>query len=190
VFLVAWVAAALVAANAGILDHALAGRPWVAPVSIWGTTLTVALIVWRWGPLRRWSSAVDLGGPILFHVVRIAYGASFLWLLSRGQISEVFAMRAGPGDIAAGALAIPAAIAAGRSSRWSRPAVLVWNLFALADILLVLVTAQSLLFSGQGASLAFFARLPWSLLAFLVVPAILLTHALVFWRLWASRPGR
>ena len=190
IFFVVWLAAALVLANVGLIEQALSGRPWIVPVMLWSITLGVGAIAWNWAPLRTWAKTVDLRGPILLHVLRIGFGAAFLWLYSRGEMSGQFALRAGPGDIAVGILAILAAIAVARNTRGRRLAVWVWNVVGLADMLVTVASAQSVLFSPEAASMAAFTRFPYSLLPFFIVPLILLTHALVFVRLRsAARPG-
>src|SRR5918994_308669 len=84
VFLVVWFAAAIVLANAGLIELALSGRPWIVPLALSTITLGVGVFAWNWAPLRAWANAVDLRWPILFHVVRIGFGAAFLWLYARG----------------------------------------------------------------------------------------------------------
>jgi hypothetical protein len=190
IFFVVWFAAALVLANAGLIEQALSGRPWLVPVMLWSITLGMGALAWSWAPLRTWAKTVDLRWPILFHVVRIGFGSAFLWLYARGEMAERFALRAGPGDVAAGTLAILAAIAAARNTQSRRRAVLAWNVFGLADMLVTVASAQSVLFSPEVASMAAFTRFPFSMLPFFVVPLVFLTHALVFVRLRAAaRPG-
>jgi hypothetical protein len=190
VFFLAWFAVALALASAGLPDLALSGRPWIIPLALWSITLGVGVLAWKWAPLRAWAKTVDLRWPILFHVVRIGFGAAFLWLYARGELAERFALRAGPGDIAAGALALVAAIAAARNTPARRRIVLAWNALALADMIVTIVSAQSVLFSPDVASMAAFTRLPYSLLPFFVVPMVLLTHALIFFRLWMAARAR
>lgn len=190
VFLVVWFAAAIALANAGLIELALSGRPWIVPLALSTITLGVGVFAWNWAPLRAWANAVDLRWPILFHVVRIGFGAAFVWLYARGELAETFALRAGPGDIAAGALAVVAAIAAARNTPTRRRIVLGWNVLAMADIIVAIASAQRVFFSADVASMGAFTHLPYSLLPFFVVPLILLTHGLVFIRLRSPAPSR
>lgn len=180
-----WTAAALVLAASGALGSL--PRPFI-PLLIWSP---IAAGVWSWrrgGALRSFVGAVDLRVLVLFHVVRVFFGAAFLVEMAAGRLSPEFARVAGPGDIAAGLLALPAALLATRPGRASRALVLAWNALGLIDILAVFLTAQRLLFVvGDARLLATFGRLPYAALPVLVVPLVLLTHLAVFARLRAPR---
>ena len=134
-----WVAAAVALALLHVV--ALLPRPAV-PLLIWSPVIAFALAWRRSAALRGFVGALDLRLPILYHLVRVYYGASFLVDMETGRIPELFARVAGPGDIAAGLLALPAALLVTRRDRLSRALVLGWNALALADILAVFVTAQ------------------------------------------------
>ena len=58
-----------------------------------------------------------------------------------------------------------------------------WNLFGLVDILLVVLTAQRILFlSGHPETMAPLLRFPLQLVPLLIVPLVITTHLLVFRR--------
>lgn len=176
-----WVAAAVALA----LLHVVASLPRPAvPLLIWSPVIAFALAWRRSEALRGFVGALDLRLPILYHLVRVYYGASFLADMETGRIPELFARVAGPGDIAAGLLALPAALLVTRRDRLSRALVLGWNALALADILAVFVTAQYTFFVlRDGRLFEAFLRMPYALLPVLVVPLVLLTHGVVFLRL-------
>ena len=176
-----WVAAAVALALLHVV--ALLPRPAV-PLLIWSPVIAFALAWRRSAALRGFVGALDLRLPILYHLVRVYYGASFLADMETGRIPELFARVAGPGDIAAGLLALPAALLVTRRDRLSRALVLGWNALALADILAVFVTAQYTFFVlRDGRLFEAFLRMPYALLPVLVVPLVLLTHGVVFLRL-------
>ncbi len=176
-----WATAAIVFALSGALAHL--PPPAVAPL-IWAPAIAFASVYRRSEALRGFVRDLDLRVPVLFHVVRVYYGAAFLAELAAGRIPELFARVAGPGDIAAGLLALPAALLVTRRDRASRALALAWNAFALADILAVMVTAQYTLFALRDRRfLDAFQRVPFAFLPVLVVPLVLVTHGVVFLRL-------
>lgn len=180
-----WSGAALLVALSGVV--ASLPRPLV-PLLIWSPVLVGVALYRRGGALRAVADAVDLRLPVLFHVVRVLFGAAFLIEASAGRLPSSFAQLAGPGDIAAGLLAIPAALLATRADKASRSLLLAWNLLGLLDILAVFLSAQRLLLVLRDERFfQAFQRMPFSVLPVLVVPLILLTHLLVFARLRAAR---
>lgn len=180
-----WIVAALAVAVSGVLASL---PPPAVPLLIWSP---VVLGVWAWRrvpAVRAFADGVDLRVAALYHLVRVLFGALFLWEMRAGRLPAAFAMIAGPGDIAAGLLAIPAARLITRDGATPRRLALAWNVFAFVDILAVFVSAQRMLFLER--DLRFFAlmrTLPYATLPVLVVPLILLTHVLIFQRLRAPR---
>jgi hypothetical protein len=80
--------------------------------------------------LERLTSAWLIG----IHALRIPIGGLFLVLGAQGLAPTTFTLEAGIGDLAAGLLAIPLALAVRRTAapRWT---IVAWNIFALADLL-------------------------------------------------------
>jgi len=162
-------------------------RPLVPGLFLLATASTV--IAWRRSPaLRAWTDGLDLRVPILFHVVRVAFGALFLVELAAGRLPAYLAEKAGIGDIIAGGLALVAALAASRPlTRARKGVVLAWCLLGLGDILAVIVTAQyGFLVLGDVQIGATFGQLPYALLPTVVVPLVVLSHLLVLQRLRAA----
>ena len=158
--------------------------PPAVPLVIWSPVVAFVVAYRRSEALRGFVGALDLRVPVLYHVVRVYYGAAFLAEMEAGRIPELFARVAGPGDIAAGLLALPAALLVARRDRLSRVLALAWNALALADILAVFVTAQYTLFVlGDRRFFDAFGRMPFALLPVLVVPLVLVTHGVIFLRL-------
>jgi len=193
-----WLALALVIAATGVLQRFL---PLIPLMFV--TLLATTLFAWhRLASFRAWTTGLDLRVPILLHVSRIVFGALFLVELAAGRLPALFAERGGYGDLVAGALAIVAAIAAGRprvrnhapdarlqpASKAGRALVWVFSIVGLVDIALVFMTAQVLAFVHHDAQLiAAIGSLPYALLPTVVVPLVVLTHLLVIQRLRAAR---
>jgi hypothetical protein len=179
-----WGAAAVTLAASGLLGAL--PRPAI-PLLIWSPVVTF-VVTWRRSPtLRAFVAGVDLRAPVLYHLVRVLFGALFLMEMRAGHLPASFAMLAGPGDIVAGLLAVPAAYCATRSDKTSRSLLLAWNVLGLLDILAVFLSAQRLLIVVRDER--FFhtiQRMPYATLPVLVVPLILVTHLVVFLRLRAN----
>lgn len=170
-----WVFASTAVAASGLLPRA----PLLAVVWVVGSVAGWTLAYRRSAALRRTLDAIDLRIVIAFHLIRIPIGAMFLVEHAHGRLGEVFAYRAGIGDIAIGALAL-GAIALHRR----RGAVLAWSVAGIADILLALGTAQFLvLVRHDSLMIDAFTRLPFPLLPTLIVPAVIATHLLVLARI-------
>lgn len=149
------------------------------------TTLTLLALYFN-RPLRLWALTVSLRVLVLYHVVRFV-GIGFLVLYEQGTIPGEFAITAGWGDIAVAVTAIVVALIAlpaNTRSRWW--ILLVWNVFGLADILLVLFTGIRLGFADM-AEMIWITAYPWSLLPTFIVPLVLVTHVLIFVRLHRLR---
>lgn len=175
----------LLVASAVTFSGLLPLRPLVAPLGILGGTLA-GLLAYRTLPaVRAWAGAVDLRWLVYYQSLRAPIGAAFLWLHAQGRLPVEFATVAGWGDIAAGLWALAAAACLPASTPGRRRFVLVWNAAALFDILLVVATAQRLVFfQGRRDMFEAFVQTPaLVLLPLFVVPTVILAHLLVFARL-------
>ena len=105
-------------------------------------------------------------------------GIYFLWLYERGELPFAFAVPGGWGDIAVAATALLLLIFRPTSATVYR----IWNIAGLADILIVVFTATRLALQ-HAASMAALLRLPLSLLPTFLVPLIIFTHIVIFFRL-------
>ena len=179
-----WLGAALLAASTGALIRLPVPPPAIA------ITLTIAVLL-----LLRASSgaraAVQRLGPgplVIFHLTRIAAGAYFLVLGSRGALPREFTTAAGWGDIIVGVAAIgilwwclPV------YSARQRAIFIAWNVAGLLDILAVLGNALRI-FLRDPTFVAPFMVLPLAILPTFVVPIVIVSHVLLF--SWASRMTR
>jgi hypothetical protein len=181
-----WVSLALVAGSAGWISTELP-RP-LLPLMIWTPALAFVSAFAISYQFRRWVLAWDLRWPILYHFCRALFGAWFLVLHARGAIDPTFALVAAPGDILAGLGALIAVGFVPLKNRRDVSIVGAWNALALIDILVVFVTAQRIVFFGEGPrALSALVTFPLSLVPSLVVPLILITHFAVFAQLLERR---
>jgi len=187
--LCAWVGVAFILTGARVVP---ALPPALAPVLILAPVVALFWASRRRLEVRRFMETVELRPLVLYHLVRAGYGAHFLQLWREGELPGRFALTAGIGDIIAGLLAIPVALLIGRETRWARRLALSWNLLALADILIVVATAQHLILVARDPAMTTaFGTFAFGLLPTVVVPLVIGTHLLIFARLvwWRRAPG-
>lgn len=184
--LLTWLAAATLATGFGLVR--LAGPP-IAGLTIAGG-VALGLLAYRHSrAARAWADAVPLRGLVLYQALRAPIGAAFLWLAAQGRFPQLFADVAGPGDIVAGLGALVAAACLPATTPARRWSVLLWNAFALLDILVVVGTAQTMILGlGRRDLFESFINAPMmAVVPLFVVPTVILAHLLVFARL---RPNR
>lgn len=173
-----WLAVTLAIAMTGVISYA----PFLVPLCTGGTIAAGVVLYRRGGALRAVADRLDLRWAILVHAIRAPIGAYILIEASRGVIPSLFADRAGPGDVAAGVLALAAAAAIPAATRARRGVVIAWCALGLLDLAVAFSTAQYLFFIVGDPRMQLIAQLPWSLLPTLIVPVMILTHLLVLTR--------
>jgi hypothetical protein len=184
--LAAWFVLALVVSASGTVAAVVPRVP--PPVFVGGLAALALAAMFAVPALRAWAAAVPLRALVGYHAVRFV-GIAFLVLAARGALAPEWAVPAGWGDVAVAALAlVVAAVACPPATRGRRLAVLAWNAFGLLDILFVLGSGARLALADPDA-LEPLTRLPLALLPTFVVPLILVTHVLIFWRLFRERPA-
>lgn len=143
------------------------------------TLLTIYFVT----PVRTWVMNLDLRWLILYHTVRFV-GIAFLIFHARGVIPSEFAIIAGWGDIAVAVTAILVTwFVWPISTRVSWSIVLLWNLFGLLDILIVLKTGIGLGLNDM-EQMIWITTFPFSMLPIFIVPLVIVSHVLIFIRLW------
>lgn len=159
-------------------------RRALVPLAILGQATAFVVLYRRRGSLHGLAQSIDVRVPILFHALRGPIGVGFLVLAAHGRLDPVFAGIAGWGDLVVGVLALVVALGGARPGRgWTRLRR-AWNLLGLVDILVVLGTAQSILFvSDHPETMAGLLTFPWPLVPLAVVPLVLATHLLLIVRL-------
>jgi hypothetical protein len=172
-----WLVVAIAIGLFGLLRYV---RPPGPQIMIFGLTTALIAAYWLSRSFRDWLKALDLRAIVALHLTRFV-GFYFLWLYGRAELPYRFAVPGGWGDIivATGA-AVILATWSGFGSR--RPVLLIWNGYALVDILFVVATAAA---EGRTnpASMSALLRMPLSLLATFLVPLIISSHVLMFARL-------
>jgi hypothetical protein len=176
---VAWFGAAIALGLSGLLGRA----PYLVPFFTFGAITTGIVVYRRGGELRRLAHQIELRWLIFVHALRAPLGALILLDMARGVMPALFARRAGPGDIAVGALALIAAAAVPATTTARRAFVAAWCVLGLADIALAFGTAQYLIFVARDPRVAIIGELPYTLLPAFVVPVMVLTQLLILLRL-------
>ena len=176
-----WIAAAVYAGHVRLLQRF---HPAALPAIVLLITTVVVMAYFRLGTLRAWVDALDLRRIVALHIVRFA-GIAFLVLHHRGKLPYGFAVPAGIGDIVIATLALPVVFAPLNHEARQR-AVSIWNIAAVADLLLVLATATRINLADPD-SLYALTELPLSLVPTFLMPLLLATHVIIFIRL--GRPA-
>ena len=180
----AWLGACGALALSGLLETAprvLAPLLIVVPVAAFLVGLATS------PSLRGAVGTMDLRWPVLLQVIRAPMGLGFLVLERRGVLPGGFAIHAGWGDLVVGVASVFAFRAIPMSTRERRRFVVAWNAVGLADILLVVATAQLLLFMRPGSGMEALWRSPLALIPVVVVPLVLVAHVVVELQLAATR---
>ena len=170
----AWICIAAGAGVAGWLERANA--PVVAGI-VWTLTALALLACWKVPTLQRWAMKVELRWLVLLHLTRFV-GFYFFLLCSRGELPFAFAAPAGWGDIIVGTLAV-LLLALSNARNWGM--LIVWNTIGLTDILFVVMTALRLGLEDW-QSMHALREFPLSLLPTFLVPLIIVSHVLIFFR--------
>ena len=171
----------LVATGLGAAGIVRTLRPPAAPLVVFGLTVVVLAAGWLLVGFRAWLSAIDERWLVGLHLTRFV-GAYFLYLYGQGQLPYAFAVPGGWGDIAVASLAAILLVVGPPRDARRRWAYIVWNVFGLADILYVVVTAARLA-TADPESMVALLRLPLSLLPTFLVPLIVASHVVLGVRL-------
>lgn len=179
-YLVAGLVWLVAAAAAGASGQVARLEPPVPQLILVGLTLLVlGAAVLLYG-FRSWLQHLDLRAYVAPHLIRLV-GIYLLILGGRGVLPRGFAVPAGWGDIVVAILAL-ALLLSWPALGGRHNLLLGWNLLGLADMLFVAVTATRLALA-EPASMAPMLRWPLSLLPTFLVPLIIASHVLLFWRL-------
>ena len=175
-----WFAVAVAVSASGLFYRVPAPVVGITNVTLVSLTLLAVFFV---RPLRAWVRSLPLRWLVLYHAVRFV-GVAFLVLHAGGSLPGDFALVAGWGDIAVAVSALAVAfVAVPVTSRARWWVVLAWNVFGLVDILNVLRGAIQLGLA-EPDQVAVMTAFPMSLLPTFVVPLVIVTHVLIFVRLW------
>jgi hypothetical protein len=178
----------LIAVILGASGHVATWRPPVPQMVLAGLTALVLAAVVALAGFRGWLRTLDLRWLVALHLTRFV-GIYFLVLYYRdGALPYAFAVPGGWGDILVATLAL-GLLAAVRKFETRRVLIGVWNALGLIDILFV-VAAASRLAMADPDSMNALLRLPLSLLVTFLVPLIIASHVVVFWRIGRREDSR
>ena len=137
--------------------------------------IVAKLYLWpRLRGMRREEALLLLAVPHMFRFV----GLSFLVPgVVSASLSPDFARPAAYGDLAAALLAIIAVLALSTRVSWALPAVWIFNLWGTIDLLYAIYQGEIGVRVDPGSLGAAFY------IPTVLVPPLLVTHALIFWRL-------
>jgi len=172
-----WFIAAVITGASGFLLRVPAPALQAILVALTLALMIAAVAVPAFGA---WLSAIDLSAVIAVHLTRFI-GIYFLVLYRRGLLPFDFAVLGGWGDILIAATALAWLVLAADPAR-HRGWLWLWNLAGLIDILFVVAIAGRIGMADP-AAMGPLRVLPLSLLPTFLVPIIIGSHALIFWRL-------
>lgn len=179
---VAWMAIALAVGVSGVLVNVPAPQPQLIIVALTAATIWMTTR----GSLRVLVESISTRALVGFHGVRLV-GAVFLVLSAQGELSPVFANRAGWGDIAAAIGAIALVATGDPATRIRRSFYLVWSALAILDLLVAVGTASIVALRGDTPGIQALFHAPFILVPTFFVPLLLASHVLIVRRLlWSN----
>lgn len=178
-----WFVIALVLGASGRLRELSPPEPQLI---LGGLTIAVVVAALTLAGFRSWLFSLGYRQIIALHLTRFV-GAYFLVLYRRGELPHAFAVYGGWGDIIVAALAFVLVLLVPRLEARSG-LVALWNTLGFIDLVFVVGTATRLMMA-EPASMSALLQLPLSLLPTFLVPVLLASHVILFWRLWVERPS-
>ena len=184
-----WLVAAIAVSASDVLYAP--PRP-VLPLLVWAPVMAFLMAYAGFPGLRRRVLSLNVRSLIAFHFVRAPIGIGFLVLGTRGDLPAEFAHKAGIGDIVVGLAAVALVAGLPPLATAAKPrAVLLWNALGLADIIMVMIVAQRLIFTSEGPNpLVQLSEFPFLVILSFVVPMVFITHLAIFAQAWRKRVAR
>ena len=174
-----WLALAIALGATGVLGTMRFG-PQVAALTL---TVVAVLVSSRVEAVRASVDALPLQVLVGMHAVRFV-GIAFLVLSARGELSPLFAERAGWGDIAAATIAVVLCVIG--LKRIPRPVLAAWNVLGTLDLLVAVGTAMFVVVRGDVPGMQPLLGLPLVLVPIFAVPVLFASHVALFRRLRGS----
>jgi len=175
-----WLVVATAVGLTGVLGAVSAGPQLVA------LTLTVVAVFvsTRVAVVRQSVDALPIQALVGIHVVRFI-GIAFLVLGARGELSPLFAERAGWGDLTTATIA-GIFLLIGLAKTIPPRALVAWNVFGIIDLIVAVTTAAFVVVRGDVPGMDPLLRLPLVLVPIFAVPLLFATHIALFRRLWPA----
>ena len=170
-----WFIIACVAGYTGVQNSVL------PPLIIFGIVALLIVASFFVPSFRSWVCSISLSTLISIHLTRFV-GFYFLYLYGKGLLPYEFAVYGGWGDIVVAALALILLLLSAENVIKNPVYFFIWNMVGLIDILFVVGTAARLYFANP-QSMSELTHLPLSLLPSFLVPIIIFSHLVIFYRL-------
>ena len=176
-----WFALAALAGATGLVVRAPFPLPQLTIVAL--VVFSISVTTGR-SSVRAWIDGLSLRALVAIHAVRFV-GIVFLVLAARGELAQVFADRAGWGDIATAAVAV-ALVGLGDPATAGRRAIVhVWNVFGFLDLTVAVGTATWVTLQGITPGVTPLLSLPLSVVPLFFVPILMAGHVIIYRRLVA-----
>jgi hypothetical protein len=176
-----WFVLAALAGATGLVVRAPFPLPQLTIVAL--VVLTISVATGR-SRVRAWIDGLPLRALMAIHGVRFV-GIVFLMLAARGELAQVFADRAGWGDIATAAVALALVGLGGAVTPGRRALIHVWNVFGFLDLLVAVGTATWVTLRGITPGVTPLLSLPLSVVPLFFVPILMAGHVIIYRRLVA-----
>ena len=173
-----WLAGATAIGLTGVLGTQRFGPPLLALA----LTIAAVFVSSRVAVVRESVDSLPLQALVGIHAVRFI-GIVFLILGARGELSPLFAERAGWGDVTTAAIAIVLVLIG--LGKVPRGVLFAWNVFGMLDLLVAVGTATFLVARGDIPGVQPLLSLPLILVPIFAVPLLFATHVALFRRLRA-----
>ncbi len=177
-----WFASAAAVGASGILLREPFPIPQLTILGLVAASLLTATTV---PSVRAWIDALPLRLLVASHALRFI-GIAFLILAARGQLAQVFADRAGWGDIAAAALALVLVTTGEPRTPGHRAVYHLWNVLGALDLIVAVATATWVAVLRLQPGMEPLLTFPLALVPLFFVPVFLVTHVFIFRRLVAA----
>jgi hypothetical protein len=174
-----WLILAIAAGATGFFLRLPFPGPQLIILGLVVVTLVAGLVPSR---LSAWIDAIPLRVLVGVNATRFI-GIAFLVLAAQGQMNQVFADRAGWGDIATAILAIALVVRWAAITPARRLLLHVWNALGFLDLAVAVGTATAVTLSGVTPGVERVLTLPFSIVPTFLVPLFLANHVFVFRRL-------
>jgi len=175
-----WLAVATAVGFTGVIGAVPMGPQLIA------LTLTVVAVFVssRVAAVRQSVDALPIQALVGVHIARFI-GIAFLVLGARGELSPLFAERAGWGDLTTATIAV-VLLVIGLARTIPPRLLLAWNVFGIIDLIVAVTTAAFVVVRGDVPGMDPLLRLPLVLVPIFAVPLLFATHIALFRRLWPS----